>query len=59
MVLLAAFVRAEQRAQAPLIDLKLFNARAFSAGNLAGLLAYAALFGLFFSDALHLRARLW
>jgi EmrB/QacA subfamily drug resistance transporter len=48
VVLLAAFVRAEQRAQAPLIDLKLFNARAFSAGNLAGLLAYAALFGLFF-----------
>ena len=48
VVLLTAFVRAERHADAPLIDLKLFNDRAFSAGNLAGLLAYAALFGLFF-----------
>jgi EmrB/QacA subfamily drug resistance transporter len=48
VVLLALFVRAEQRAAAPLIDLTLFRRSAFSAGNAAGLLSYAALFGLFF-----------
>jgi EmrB/QacA subfamily drug resistance transporter len=48
VVLVALFVRAERRAQPPLIDLALFRARAFSAGSLAGLLGYAALFGLFF-----------
>ena len=48
VVLVALFVRAERRAQPPLIDLALFRARAFSAGGLAGLLGYAALFGLFF-----------
>ena len=48
VILLALFVRAERRAQDPLIDLNLFGRRAFSAGSLAGLLAYAALFGLFF-----------
>jgi EmrB/QacA subfamily drug resistance transporter len=48
VVLLALFVRAEQRAAAPLIDLTLFRSGAFSAGNSAGLLSYAALFGLFF-----------
>jgi EmrB/QacA subfamily drug resistance transporter len=47
-ILLALFICAERRAVAPLIDLKLFNRRAFSAGNVAGLLSYAALFGLFF-----------
>ena len=48
MILLALFVRAETRAGAPLVDLGLFRHRAFSAGNLAGLLSYAMLFGLFF-----------
>ena len=48
VILLTLFVRAERRAQDPLIDLKLFGRRAFSAGSVAGLLAYAALFGLFF-----------
>jgi EmrB/QacA subfamily drug resistance transporter len=48
MVLLALFVRSEQRANAPLINLELFRQRAFSAGNIAGILSYAALFGLFF-----------
>jgi EmrB/QacA subfamily drug resistance transporter len=48
VMLLALFVRAERRADAPLIDLTLFRSSAFSAGNAAGLLSYAALFGLFF-----------
>jgi MFS family permease len=48
VVLLMLFVRSERRAAAPLIDLTLFRSAAFSAGNAAGLLAYAALFGLFF-----------
>jgi EmrB/QacA subfamily drug resistance transporter len=48
MVLLALFVRSEQRSKAPLINLALFRQRAFSAGNVAGILSYAALFGLFF-----------
>ncbi|HEY7661816.1 MAG TPA: DHA2 family efflux MFS transporter permease subunit [Xanthobacteraceae bacterium] len=47
-IALALFIRAERRAAAPLIDLSLFRRSAFSAGNVAGLLAYAALFGLFF-----------
>ncbi len=48
VILLTLFVRTERSADAPLIDLKLFGVRAFSAGNMAGLLCYAALFGLFF-----------
>ena len=48
VVLLALFIRSEQRANAPLIDLQLFRRRAFWAGNVAGILSYAALFGLFF-----------
>jgi EmrB/QacA subfamily drug resistance transporter len=48
VTLLMLFIRCEQRADAPLIDLTLFRQSAFSAGNIAGLLSYAALFGLFF-----------
>jgi EmrB/QacA subfamily drug resistance transporter len=48
VALLALFIHSERRAAAPLIDLTLFRNRAFSAGNIAGLLSYAALFGLFF-----------
>jgi EmrB/QacA subfamily drug resistance transporter len=48
LILLTLFVRSEQRANAPLINLELFRQRAFSAGNIAGILSYAALFGLFF-----------
>ncbi len=47
-ILLTLFVRSERRADAPLIDLRLFRESAFSAGNIAGLLSYAALFGVFF-----------
>src|SRR5262249_39079188 len=35
-------------ADGPVIDLTLFRQSAFSAGNVAGLMGYAALFGLFF-----------
>jgi EmrB/QacA subfamily drug resistance transporter len=48
LVLLPLFVRHEQRRQAPLLDLALFRRHAFWAGNLAGLLSYATLFGMFF-----------
>ena len=47
-ILLVLFVRCERSADAPLIDLALFRKRAFALGNIAGLLSYAALFGLFF-----------
>ena len=47
-ILLALFIHVERHADAPLIDLKLFRAGAFAAGNGAGLMSYAALFGLFF-----------
>jgi nitrate/nitrite transporter NarK len=47
-VLLVLFVRCERRAPAPLIDLGLLRERAFAAGNVAGFLAYAALFGILF-----------
>ena len=48
VILLVLFIRAERHAKAPLINLELFGQRAFSAANVAGLLSYAALFGLFF-----------
>jgi EmrB/QacA subfamily drug resistance transporter len=48
IILLTLFIRAERRADAPLIDLKLFRVPAFAAGNMAGLMSYAALFGIFF-----------
>jgi len=47
-ILLMLFVRSEQRAQDPLIDLALFRKRAFAAGNIAGFMCPAALFGLLF-----------
>src|SRR5262249_10124416 len=48
VVLLTLFIRSERRAAGPLIDLTLFLPGAFAFGNVAGLLSYAALFGLFF-----------
>ncbi|HZU89094.1 MAG TPA: MFS transporter, partial [Stellaceae bacterium] len=47
-VLLPLFANWERRQPAPLIDLELFRRHAFWAGNVAGLLAYALLFGTFF-----------
>ncbi len=48
VILLTLFVRTERRAEAPLVDLKLFRQGAFVTGNIAGLLSYAALFGVMF-----------
>jgi MFS family permease len=47
-VLLILFVRTERRATPPLVDLNLFRKLSFASGNAAGLLVYAALFGMFF-----------
>jgi MFS family permease len=48
LVLLTAFVRIEYLAPAPMLDLRLFRIRAFSMGNLAGLLAAIGRGGLQF-----------
>src|SRR5262249_35430831 len=47
-ILLALFIHRETRAKSPLLDLSLFRNGAFAAGNVAGLLSYAILFGVFF-----------
>ena len=47
-LLLPLFLWWERRQQAPLLDPGLFRRHAFWAGNLAGLLSYAMLFGTFF-----------
>jgi len=48
LVLLVAFVLVELRVKAPMLDMRLFRIRAFSAGNLAGLLASIGRGGLQF-----------
>ncbi|MBI2738900.1 MAG: MFS transporter [Rhodospirillales bacterium] len=48
IVLLVLFVRAERRAETPLIDFTLLRQQAFLTGNLANFLSYATLFGVFF-----------
>jgi len=48
LVFLLLFVRAERRAEDPLIDFALLRKPAFVTGNIANFLAYAMLFGLFF-----------
>ncbi|HEY3748967.1 MAG TPA: MFS transporter [Pseudonocardiaceae bacterium] len=50
----ALFVRHARRAGAPLLDLKLFRRRAFSASLASGLLSYTAMFGLLFTAPLAL-----
>ena len=45
--LIVVFVLHQRRAKPPLIDLTLFKSHAFSAGNLAGLISYGLLFGVF------------
>lgn len=47
-ILLALFIHRETRAKSPLLDLRLFRNSAFAAGNIAGLLSYGILFGVFF-----------
>jgi len=48
LLLLIGFVWREQCTLSPLIDLGLFRNAVFVAGNVAGLLSYATLFGAFF-----------
>ena len=48
LALLVAFIYAEHRARAPMLPLRLFTSRTFSAVNLLTLLLYAALAGVFF-----------
>ncbi len=48
IVLLVLFVRTERRAAAPLLDLHLLAKPDFLLGNVANVLSYAALFGVFF-----------
>jgi EmrB/QacA subfamily drug resistance transporter len=48
VILMAAFVHLERHAAVPLIELSLFHRSAFSTGNIAGFMSYAALFGIFF-----------
>jgi EmrB/QacA subfamily drug resistance transporter len=48
VILLALFLHTERHAEVPLIDLGLFRQSAFATGNIAGLMSYAALFGIFF-----------
>ncbi|MGW4242273.1 DHA2 family efflux MFS transporter permease subunit [Nocardia sp. NPDC004722] len=58
VALLAAFVGWESRARQPMIPLRLFTHRGFSAANLAGVLMTAALFGTAFFFAQYLQAGL-
>lgn len=48
VLLLIAFIGIERRVEAPMFNLRLFGIRAFSAGNLAGLLGAVGLGGLQF-----------
>jgi EmrB/QacA subfamily drug resistance transporter len=48
LLLLIGFVWRERHTLSPLIDLRLFRNAVFVAGNVAGLLSYAMLFGAFF-----------
>jgi len=45
--LIGIFIAHQRRAKPPLIDLTLFKSHAFSFGNLAGLISYGLLFGVF------------
>src|SRR5260370_2718633 len=48
IVFMALFVRQERAAARPLVDLALFRRKAFTAGVIGIVLAYALLFGMFF-----------
>ena len=58
LVLAAAFVAWEARAPHPLLSLRLFRSRGFSAGNASAFLMYAALYGTVFFMAQYLQAGL-
>lgn len=48
LLLTVAFIVWEQRTPAPMLSLNLFRSRAFSAGNLSGILYFASLYGATF-----------
>jgi EmrB/QacA subfamily drug resistance transporter len=48
IILIALFILHERRVASPLVDLKLFQSKAFSYGILAVLLSYAMLYGMFY-----------
>ena len=48
IVFLTLFIRAERRAETPLIDLRALPAAGLSHGNVANFMSYAMLFGVFF-----------
>jgi EmrB/QacA subfamily drug resistance transporter len=48
LVLAALFVAYERRAAAPMVPMRLFAARNFSAGNAAGFCLYASMYGVLF-----------
>lgn len=52
---MAGFVVVERRSSHPMLPLELFRSRAFTGANLATLLAYAAIGGVFFLVALNLQ----
>src|SRR5579872_6076127 len=54
VVLLALFVRQEQRTQHPLLDLRYFRIPAFTVGNVAAFCTYFATFAIYFFVALYL-----
>jgi EmrB/QacA subfamily drug resistance transporter len=54
-LLLAVFVLIERRAAAPLVPLRIFRLRPVRAANIVGVLAGAAMFGLFFTLTLYLQ----
>ncbi|MBV8400137.1 MAG: MFS transporter [Acetobacteraceae bacterium] len=49
IVLFVSFFRRERRLRAPLLNLSLFESRAFSGGSVAIFLSYALLYGMFFA----------
>jgi EmrB/QacA subfamily drug resistance transporter len=55
-VLLIAFLGWERRAPAPMLPLRLFGSRAFSAGNAAGFFLFGSVFGAVFFMAQFLQA---
>jgi len=56
VALLAAFVAIEKRTASPLVDFAIFRSKSVTAGNLAILLAGAAMVGLFFALSVYLQA---
>ncbi len=55
LVLLAAFLVRESRAQSPLVPLRIFRERNLAIANTIQILSVAGMFGLFFLGALYLR----